>query len=105
MQIRSHLPPGLFHSSVSNKTYAVAGSIWLEVPNDTTLSDIKWEPITIGKKEIKPTAQMEYSVEGSKGKMYKVIHGSSGWRCSCPAFGWSGNSRTCKHIEKLKKAK
>jgi len=46
---------------------------------------------------------LDWEVDGSKGKKYTVKVDNDRWSCSCPAFGWSGNSRTCKHIIKIKK--
>jgi len=41
-------------------------------------------------------------VDGSKGKKYTVKNEDNRWSCTCPAFGWSGNSRKCKHIDQVK---
>ena len=47
--------------------------------------------------------RFEQDVAGSKGKTYTVTCESNMWSCTCPAFGWSGDSRTCKHITQIKK--
>ena len=46
--------------------------------------------------------QLDWEVEGSKGKKYTVKVDDDKWSCSCPAFGWSRGSG-CKHISKVKK--
>jgi hypothetical protein len=44
-----------------------------------------------------------FEVEGSKGKKYQVtLSGSEGpAHCTCPAFKFSGERQTCKHVEKV----
>ena len=42
-----------------------------------------------------------YEVAGSKGKTYIVKCVDDVWSCTCPAFGFSGNS-SCKHIKQIK---
>ena len=44
----------------------------------------------------------ETEVAGSKGKSYTVKCESNVWSCTCPAYGWSGNAHTCKHITQVK---
>jgi hypothetical protein len=94
MEIRSFYPPGLV-TTIDNKTYIVAGN-WAEVPNGTKLSDVKWIKV------LPKSSKTEHIIVGTKGKNYKVINNSGVWRCSCPAFGFSGFKRTCKHIQAAK---
>ena len=77
---------------------------YIEVPTGTTWKDIMWirKPLPGVKNEMFKI-QLDWEVEGSKGKKYTVKVDDDRWSCSCPAFGWSGNSRTCKHIDKVKK--
>lgn len=36
-------------------------------------------------------------------EQYKIVKTIFGWECSCPAFQYSKQPRTCKHLEGLKK--
>lgn len=46
-----------------------------------------------------------YDVLGSKGRWYRVhLNGSEGpAHCTCPAFKYSGEQQSCKHIERIRK--
>jgi len=37
-----HLPPAIFYSVTSDKTYLVGGNLWVEIPNDTEFEDIAY---------------------------------------------------------------
>lgn len=100
----SWMPPTIFKSTQDGKTYMICDGKYTEVPDDTEWKDIMWfKRPAPGKKNEALKIQIEWEVEGSKGKKYEVKVDDDRWSCSCPAFGWSGNSRTCKHITKIKK--
>lgn len=42
-----------------------------------------------------------YFVPGSKGETYAVVMSGTGAHCTCKAFQFSGESRSCKHIERV----
>jgi len=103
--VHSFFPPAFYNSThESEKRYMVADGKHSEVPLGTEWKDIMWfrKPLP-GKKNEALKIQLDWEVDGSKGKKYKVKVDDDRWSCSCPAFGWSGNSRTCKHIIKIKK--
>lgn len=85
--------PGLM--KVGNKTYAIAGD-WIEVPNGTTLETLSQYVV---KKRYQPPNIKEYSVLGSKGAKYKVVHNldKDTWSCDCSAFKY--RRMVCKHIK------
>lgn len=41
-----------------------------------------------------------WEVEGSKGKIYKVVLDFGRYSCSCPGFSFRG---TCKHVDSIRK--
>ena len=40
-----------------------------------------------------------YSIQGSKGNAYTVVHDRSAWSCDCPGFQFR---RTCKHVDQAR---
>ncbi len=93
--------PALF-TSPSGQRYAVAGSVWVPVPIDTTRDNmgrfVSWEP-----PEINPEPSInsrEWSVKGSKGNAYCVVERNGSWGCSCVGYGYR---RKCRHIDETKK--
>jgi hypothetical protein len=102
--VHSFMVPIVFDSvQEPGKRYIIADGKWTEVSNNITWGSINWfqKPFKGGKNEAFKI-QMEWDIDGSKGKIYKVKVDDGRWSCSCPAFGWSGHSRTCKHITKVK---
>ena len=87
-----YMTPAITKSSVSGKTYIVAGK-WIEVPDGTTLEDV-YKYVN----HVKPTGTStvdSWEVEGSRGNTYTIRRLESGeLSCSCPGFGWR---RKCKH--------
>lgn len=73
------------------------------LPSGTTRNDILWfrRPYPGGKNEALKT-QMDWEVGGSGGRNYKVALDGKSWSCNCHAYKFSGNKRTCKHIEEIK---
>lgn len=102
--IHSFMIPVVFESAIEDKTYIIADGKWTEVEKGFNWSDIFWfkKPFKGGKNEAFKI-DLEFDVQGSKGKIYKVKYYNKQWSCSCPSFGWGGRARTCKHIELKKK--
>ena len=98
LPIHVTMPPILFTSHTGTR-YAVAGSVWVEVPPETIRDDLPryllWEPPAV------PEAQpaQSWTVEGSKGNAYTVRLRADQWTCTCAGFGWR---RKCKHVEAQK---
>jgi len=46
--------------------------------------------------------QMDWEVSGSDERKYKVEVNDDDWSCNCYAFKFSGNKRSCKHIDEIK---
>lgn len=102
-EISSFLPPVIFKSPVSDKTYVCPG--YHIVPNGTTLSEvlkhwIRKEPKDF-KEEEKPSYEIHEKVNSSRGngKQYDVTFNGNSWSCTCLGFGYR---RKCRHIEKVK---
>jgi len=107
MIIHSYMVPLLYRSHLDNKKYVIADGEWTEVDEDFKWGDIKWfQKEFKGKGKGKNEAlkiNLDWEVDGSKGKKYTVRLNDNVWSCSCPAYGWSGSRRSCKHIEQIKK--
>ena len=89
------MPPGIFKSTVSGKTYAVGGK-WVEIPEGTTREDL--HKYAIHKKrefDIKT-----WKVTSSSGSTYTVtrINGER-YTCNCPGFKFR---RKCKHTQQIR---
>jgi len=84
-----------------NKTYAIAGSTWIEVPDGTKFAEISKYMVFDGWNS-SSNDEVEYEVAGSRGNKYRVRRNSKGiWSCTCPGFGFR---QKCKHVaEKIKK--
>lgn len=74
-----------------------------DLPQGTTRDQILWfkKPHKGGKNPAFER-EIEWDVEGTKGKKYLVTLKGKTWECNCHSFKFSGNKRTCKHIEDLK---
>ena len=94
------VPPSL--ANLPSGRYAVAGSTWIRVPDDTTLEDLDKYMTYERKRPESPSAGSErvWAVVGSKGAHYTVRANHGRYTCTCPGFGWR---RKCKHIEQVKK--
>lgn len=91
----------LLFTAPSGQRYAVAGSVWVPVPLDTTRDNMEryilWTPPTT---KAKPSTPMrEWSVTGSKGSTYCVVERDGAWGCSCVGYGYR---RKCRHINETK---
>lgn len=101
--VHSTLPPVLFNSKVEpGKRYVIADGEWVEVSQSITYENIVHFRKIYGEQNEAFKKRFEQDVAGSKGKTYTVTCEDNRWSCTCPAFGWSGNSRTCKHIQQIK---
>ena len=92
--------PVLF-TAPSGQRYAIAGSVWVCVPADTTRDNmdrfVLWEPAaTIPQPS---TSIREWSVAGSTGNTYNVVERDGAWGCSCVGYGYR---RKCRHIDEIK---
>lgn len=83
-----HMPPAIFKSAVSGKTYIVGGR-WVEVPEGTRLKDAhKYVNY------VKPV----YETKTWQVRQYTVRKTGHGLTCSCPGFRWH---RKCKHLKEV----
>ena len=104
MIVHSYMVPIVYDSHLDNKRYVVADSNWTEVDKSFQWKDIQWfQRFSKGRKSEALKINIDWEVAGSKGKTYKVEVNDDRWSCTCPAFGWSGSSRSCKHIDAIKK--
>lgn len=92
--VRVSVNPALF-TAPSGQRYAIAGSQWIPVPEDTTHATldryVTWEP---AQANTAPSSR-EWDVKGSKGNTYRVVERDGQWSCSCPGYGFR---RKCRHI-------
>ena len=88
------MPPAIFRSTVSGKTYAIGG-VWVEIPDGTTREDLhKYVVYKKPKYDVK-----EWKVTSSSGSTYTVrrINGDH-YTCNCPGFKFR---KKCKHVAKV----
>jgi hypothetical protein len=106
MTVHSWYPPILFDSiQEPGKRYIIADGKWTEVDNTLTQADIKWVKMSNTKEQsrvVDETKNKSWSVDGSKGNKYTVTLINNIWSCTCPAFNYSGNGLSCKHIQNIK---
>jgi len=98
----------LYHPTIfkgqHGKYYAVSGGTWIEVPDDTTLEDVKelfcWgaEARKYWDSNYSDEPEKVIEVKGSKGNTYKVTKQGDKWKCECSGFQFRGK---CKHITNL----
>jgi len=92
------MQPALFTSHTGIR-YGIAGSVWIEVPDGTTLDELS-EYMAYKPREITPVAgEKTWSVKGSKGNVYTVKLSEGTFSCTCPGFGFR---RKCRHITEIK---
>jgi len=112
MKIHSLLPPTSLQSPSTGKWYIVTTDPklgWVEVDRKYSWEELSkmWQPKEFKNTQEsvvllpKPTQKQTFSVEGSKGKLYKVVNNNGRWSCECPAYGF-GKGKDCKHITELK---
>jgi hypothetical protein len=80
--------------------YIIEDSVRRDLPLGTTRDQILWfqKPYPGGKNEAFKR-DLEWDINGSNGKKYKVSLYDDSWSCNCHSFKFSGNKRTCKHVE------
>ena len=94
------VPPAL--ANLPSGRYAVAGSTWIRVPEDTKFEDLDKYMVYEAKRPVSPVdaSVRSWAVVGSKGAHYTVRANHGRYTCTCPGFGWR---HKCKHIEQVKK--
>ena len=94
------VPPAL--ANLPSGRYAVAGSTWIRVPDDTKFEDLDKYMVYESKRPVSPphASVRSWAVVGSKGAHYTVRANQGRYTCTCPGFGWR---HKCKHIEQVKK--
>ena len=94
-------PPTILRMPWKNKTYAVSGGTWLEVPSGTTLSNVGQYMVFRGWDRPESIDPNSWEVRGSTGKIYTVKQSNEGtWSCTCPGYGFR---RRCKHVENARR--
>lgn len=78
------------------KRYAISGSVWVEVPSDTTFDELQMYMVVKQREDNQREGEELWQVKGSRGTNYTVSLRQGQWSCTCPGFGWR---RRCKHIE------
>jgi hypothetical protein len=94
------VPPCL--ADLPSGRYAVAGSTWIRVPDDTKFEDLPKYMTYESKRPESPSDASEgvWAVVGSKGASYTVRAVQGRYTCTCPGFGWRGK---CKHATQVEK--
>jgi hypothetical protein len=92
------VPPAIFTSHRGIR-YGIAGSIWVEVPEGTTLDDLSAYMVYKPRKASVIPGENSWRVKGSKGNIYTVKLSQGIYSCSCPGYGFR---RKCRHIEEIK---
>ena len=80
--------------------YIIEDDVRRDLTLGTTRDQILWfqKPYPGGKNEAFKR-DLEWDINGSNGKKYKVSLYDDSWSCNCHSFKFSGNKRTCKHVE------
>jgi len=87
-EIKSHITPSLFTSSIDGQKYIVPQ--WIPVPKDTKFEDIRHIKIEYDK------FQDIAKVKASKGNtFYTLSKKGNEYKCTCSGFKFK---RTCKHL-------
>ena len=94
------VPPAL--ANLPSGRYAVSGSTWIRVPDDTKFEDLDKYMTYERKRPESPSDASEgvWAVVGSKGASYTVRAVQGRYTCTCPGFGWRGK---CKHAAQVEK--
>ena len=96
-------PPIL--ANLPSGRYAISGSTWLRVPDDTVFEDLpRWMVVKRAERKPQASTGRTWAVRGSKGDEYTVTQSVSDSRqiffsCTCVGYGYR---RKCKHIEGIK---
>lgn len=87
-EIKSHFPVSLFISSIDGKHWVVPN--WIELPNGTKFSQIKWIPILYEK-----FVDLAH-VKASRGNtIYVISKKGNEYKCTCSGFKFK---KGCKHV-------
>lgn len=81
------------------KTFVCGGNLWLEVPEGTTLKDIKWKRPKI--EVFRPEVREETFKSKSSDKVYTASVSTDG-SASCNCYGFQYR-RKCCHVTELKR--
>lgn len=84
-----------------DKRYAILDGQWFEVPEKTTIEQVReyWIPDTSYRKKENPK-EGKWEVKSYKGdKKYTVTFKNGAYSCTCIGFQYR---RNCKHIEHIK---
>ena len=95
------VPPSL--ANLPSGRYAVSGSTWIRVPDDTKFEDLDKYMTYERKRPESPSAVSErvWAVVGSKGPHYTVRATHGRYTCTCAVFGCR---RNCTHIRHVQQA-
>ena len=100
---RFHYPPSMFW--IRGKYYTSTDSGWMELPDGTTLEDLRKVLIdsSIKPKKTGEDKVQEFQIKSGRGEKYYTVKNKNGdWSCTCTGFGFR---RKCTHIETAKKQK
>ena len=92
-----------FFWTVETGPYLIDDNGRRDLPSGTTRKDILWfrRPYPGGKNEAFKI-QLDWEVSGSGRRKYKVELYGDNWSCNCPSFKFSGNKRSCKHVDEIR---
>ena len=93
--IEVDMPPALY-TSLNGTRFGIAGSVWIEVPQDTTFEERSNYMINKPRKAVAPANDQEWTVEGSRGNTYTVKLSNGSYSCNCAGYGFR---RKCRHID------
>ena len=93
------MPPALFTNHKGIR-YGIAGSVWIEVPEGTTLDELSEYMVYKPREIASAPGENSWSVKGSKGNVYTVKLSEGTFSCTCPGFSFR---RKCRHIEEKRK--
>ena len=97
--VEVNIPPAIFKSVVSGKTYGIAGSVWVEVPEGTSLQQLSQYMVHKPREAVSVPGEKSWTIKGSKGNLYTVKLSEGSYSCTCPGFSFR---RKCRHIEEVK---
>ena len=83
------------------KRYAISGSVWIEVPHDTTFDELPMYMVVKQREDTQQQREESWEVIGSRGSSFTVSLRQGQWSCTCAGFGWR---RRCKHVEEKQAA-
>lgn len=92
------VPPALFRSTRGN-TYAIAGSVWVKVPDTTTFDDLHKYITYKAPEYVRVPGEKTWSIKGSRGNLYTVKLSEGSYSCDCAGYAFR---RKCRHIEEAK---